>query len=134
MQREFTTDNAEDMCYAMCDNVTPEELKEELKRSTEFSKAINAVLELGVANKEFTDAYNDLLKADNPKMLLAYEQLCEEKLASVIYAKLREIKEVHKHMEKEISKEIISYIENDIKATDMSGFGRILEEANKNVK
>lgn len=118
----------------MIDKITPEELKEKLKRSTEFSKAINAVLELGVANKEFTDAYNDLLKADNPKMLLAYEQLCEEKLASVIYAKLREIKEVQKHMEKEISHEIINYIENDIKATDMSGFGCILEEANKSDK
>lgn len=131
MQREFTIDNVADMCSAMCDNMTPEEFKEELKRSTEFSNAVNAVLELGVANKEFMDAYNDLLKADNPKMLLAYEQLCEEKLASVIYAKLREIREVQKHTEKEISKEIISYIENDIKATDMC-FGRILEEANKN--
>lgn len=81
----------------MIDNITTEELKEEPKKSTEFSNASNAVLELGVANKEFTDAYNDLLKADNPKMLLAYEQLCEEKLASVIYAKLREIKELNKN-------------------------------------
>ena len=93
--REFTTDNAEDMCSAMCDNVTPNEFtKEEAKV---VAKIVSAVIEVGVANEEFVRAYNDLLKADNPKILLAYEQLCEEKLASVIYAKLREIKEVNKN-------------------------------------
>lgn len=97
MQREFTTDNAEEMCSAMCDNVTPEEFEESLKRATDFSKAFTAVTELATASQEFVRAYNDLLKADNPKMLLAYEQLCEEKLASVIYAKLREIRELNKN-------------------------------------
>lgn len=53
--------------------------------------------ELARATVEFTTAYNELLNADNPKMLLAYEQECEEKLASVIYAKLREIREVNKN-------------------------------------
>lgn len=97
MQREFTTDNAEDMCRAMCDNMTHEEFEEGLKRATDFSKAFTSVVELATASQEFVRAYNDLLKADNPKILLAYEQECEEKLASVIYAKLREIKEMNKN-------------------------------------
>ena len=49
--------------------------------------------ELARASVDFTTAYNELLNASNPKMLLAYEQECEEKLASVIYAKLRQFKE-----------------------------------------
>ena len=128
MQREFTTDNAEEMRRAMCDNA----ILEQFKTASDFSKAYSSVIELATASQEFDRAYNDLLKADNPKLLLAYEQECEEKLASVIYAKLREIRELHKHMEKEISKKIINDIENEIKTTDMSGFGRILEEVNKN--
>ena len=51
--------------------------------------------ELARASVDFTTAYNQLLNADNPKILLAYEQECEEKLASVIYAKLREIRELN---------------------------------------
>ncbi len=47
--------------------------------------------------REFTTAYNQLLNADSPKILLAYEQECEEKLASVIYAKLRQIREVNRN-------------------------------------
>lgn len=93
MKREFTTDNADDMCKAMCDNLTPEDFNQ----ATEFSKAFNVVTELATASQEFVRAYIDLLKADNPKMLLAYEQLCEERLASVIYAKLREIRELNKN-------------------------------------
>jgi len=84
MQREFTTDNAEEMCSAMCDNETPYVSRETLS-------------ELARASVDFITAYNELLNADNPKTLLAYEQECEEKLASVIYAKLREIREVNKN-------------------------------------
>jgi len=92
--REFTTDNAEDVCNTMCNNLTPEKFSIEM---ADFSNAFNAVTELATASQEFVRAYNDLLNADNPKLLLAYEQECEEKLASVIYAKLREIKELNKN-------------------------------------